>query len=55
MKHLLKLTSLVITKDKIFDWSKQAQTGQTQTTNPLRGRVKNLIDRFTITFETEGE
>jgi hypothetical protein len=44
-----------ILEGRFFDVALPGTTGDTQGTNPNQGRIKNLVDRFTITFEEEVE
>jgi len=40
---------------RYYDVAPPPTTGESQGTNPNQGRIKNLIDRFTITYEAEEE
>lgn len=40
-----------VLEGRFYDYAPPAASGETQTANPNQGRIKNLIDRFTITYE----
>ncbi|WP_196817618.1 hypothetical protein [Candidatus Nitrosocosmicus oleophilus] len=37
---------------RYYDYAPPASAGESQSSNPNEGRIKNLINRVTITYET---